>query len=445
MRYLYVLFALLFVVLGCQRPPTIERFEAVPPEITAGESTVLVWQVRNADSVEIPGVATGLGKSGTLRQRLFSGQYFVLRAQRGTASAERLISVIVHPRAVEPDAASLSASQRPAQSIPQEPASQQPVQQQPSVPAPAVSSAQARTPTIRLFRLIPAEPMEGEWAIVQWDVEGADSVELVGISRPLGSAGGLWYPVYQGQQLILRAYAAGSYVERVLIPEVRLDRVSGRNVGGKEEMDRGDMKPPVIKGAPQRSEHSGGEFDGCLPGSEGRGAADLTERLPDMLIRRTEEGYVLQLRDRFGEAYIRLVPPHHLSLQKLVEELRRLAGAIAPEYGMPQRVVAHFDPGSSVILPEYEAAIADWARYLQRHSHIRVEVRGHTDQTGVERLNRRLGQERAEWVRRLLISYGVSPLRIVARSYGSSRPLWNPELYEWHRRENRRVEIVVLP
>lgn len=341
---------------------------------------MLVWQVRNADSVEIPGVATGLGKSGTLRQRLFSGQYFVLRAQRGTASAERLISVIVHPRAVEPDAASLSASQRPAQSIHQEPASQQPVlqqpvQQQPSVPAPAVSSAQARMPTIRLFRLIPAEPMEGEWAIVQWDVEGADSVELVGISRPLGSAGSLWYPVYQGQQLILRAYAAGSYVERVL--EVRLDRMSGRDVGRREEIE-----PPVIKGAPQRSEHSGGEFDGHLPGSEGRGAADLTERLPDMLIRRTEEGYVLQLRDRFGEAYIRLVPPHHLSLQKLVEELRRLAGAIAPEYGMPQRVVAYFDPGSSVILPEYEAAIAEWARYLQRHSHIRVEVQGHTDQIG---------------------------------------------------------------
>jgi outer membrane protein OmpA-like peptidoglycan-associated protein len=87
----------------------------------------------------------------------------------------------------------------------------------------------------------------------------------------------------------------------------------------------------------------------------------------------------------------------------------------------------------------------EWARYLREHPDVRVEIQGHSDLTGTERLNQRLSQERAEQVRRLLIAYGVSPTQVVARGYGSTRPLWNPEVYEWQRAENRRVEIVILP
>ena len=87
--------ALLVGTVGCQTVPVIERFDAIPPEVTAGEDVTLVWRVRNADSVEIAGLATGLGESGSLRQRLFSGQSFVLRAYRGDQTAERLATVVV--------------------------------------------------------------------------------------------------------------------------------------------------------------------------------------------------------------------------------------------------------------------------------------------------------------------------------------------------------------
>jgi outer membrane protein OmpA-like peptidoglycan-associated protein len=87
----------------------------------------------------------------------------------------------------------------------------------------------------------------------------------------------------------------------------------------------------------------------------------------------------------------------------------------------------------------------EWAQYLRRYPHVRIEVQGHTDLTGNERLNRRLSQERAERVRQLLLSYGAAPSQVVARGYGASRPLWNPEVYQWQQQENRRVEIVLLP
>jgi peptidoglycan-associated lipoprotein len=73
-----------------------------------------------------------------------------------------------------------------------------------------------------------------------------------------------------------------------------------------------------------------------------------------------------------------------------------------------------------------------------------IEVQGHTDNTGSDRLNEELGQRRAEAVRRYLSRQHRVPLaRLSTISYGESMPL-QPNTTRAGRSANRRVVLVVL-
>jgi OOP family OmpA-OmpF porin len=71
---------------------------------------------------------------------------------------------------------------------------------------------------------------------------------------------------------------------------------------------------------------------------------------------------------------------------------------------------------------------------------VRVEVAGHTDSTGSAATNVRLSEARAAAVRAYLARRGVAPDRMVARGYGSSRPV-APNATAAGRARNRRVEL----
>ena len=72
-----------------------------------------------------------------------------------------------------------------------------------------------------------------------------------------------------------------------------------------------------------------------------------------------------------------------------------------------------------------------------------IEVQGHTDSFGTEEYNMKLGQERAEAVRRYLSENGIPLHRISTLSYGETRPLTDNKSRKG-RSTNRRVVIVVL-
>lgn len=162
-------------------------------------------------------------------------------------------------------------------------------------------------------------------------------------------------------------------------------------------------------------------------------------------IQEPERAYAVEYRGRFGSVTVRVAPPYRFSLERLVRVLQQLLETMDPDSGMPQRVVAHFAPHSAAIEPSSHPVLMEWAQYLRRYPHVRIEVQGHADLSGNERWNRQLSQERAERVRQLLINYGAPPSSGYRTRYGSSRPLWNPEVYRWQQQENRRVEIVLLP
>jgi peptidoglycan-associated lipoprotein len=72
-----------------------------------------------------------------------------------------------------------------------------------------------------------------------------------------------------------------------------------------------------------------------------------------------------------------------------------------------------------------------------------LEIQGHTDSTGGEDYNLRLGEERAKVVRLFLNQRGVALNRLGVISYGSTVPVASNTTREG-RAQNRRVLIIVL-
>ncbi len=71
----------------------------------------------------------------------------------------------------------------------------------------------------------------------------------------------------------------------------------------------------------------------------------------------------------------------------------------------------------------------------------RVEIQGHTSDTGDLDFNMRLSQARADAVRNFLISQGVPSNSITARGFGPNQPVATNETEEG-RRANQRIEVV---
>ena len=94
--------------------------------------------------------------------------------------------------------------------------------------------------------------------------------------------------------------------------------------------------------------------------------------------------------------------------------------------------------------PEAQARLDSLAEKLKSENrNVYVEVQGHTDATGAKDLNYRLGEQRAETVRRYLNQHGVPLNRISTISYGPDAPV-APNKDKAGRQANRRVVLIVL-
>jgi outer membrane protein OmpA-like peptidoglycan-associated protein len=99
---------------------------------------------------------------------------------------------------------------------------------------------------------------------------------------------------------------------------------------------------------------------------------------------------------------------------------------------------------SAVILPDSFGLLTEIADTLIRHGEIkRVEVQGHTDNSGTPDHNKILSEQRAEAVVAWLTQHGVTSDRLVARGYGQEKPLV-PNVTAGNRAQNRRVQFIIL-
>jgi outer membrane protein OmpA-like peptidoglycan-associated protein len=72
----------------------------------------------------------------------------------------------------------------------------------------------------------------------------------------------------------------------------------------------------------------------------------------------------------------------------------------------------------------------------------KIEVQGHADDTGTKEFNESLAQQRAEAVRRWLVSKGIDAKRLAAKGYGARVPI-DSNTTDEGRQKNRRVQFVI--
>lgn len=103
----------------------------------------------------------------------------------------------------------------------------------------------------------------------------------------------------------------------------------------------------------------------------------------------------------------------------------------------------HFGNDSAELLPDSMSLLEEIADVLKSRAEIqKIEVQGHTDDTGSPLYNERLSQSRAQAVVDALIRLGVDPLRLSAKGYGQDKPLL-PNSSEPNRARNRRVQLMI--
>lgn len=87
----------------------------------------------------------------------------------------------------------------------------------------------------------------------------------------------------------------------------------------------------------------------------------------------------------------------------------------------PQRVV-YFGFDEYSVAAKYQGMLEANADFLKENGNREVVVEGHTDERGSREYNVALGEKRANAVRDILLSYGVSSGQVETVSYGEERP-----------------------
>jgi peptidoglycan-associated lipoprotein len=82
-----------------------------------------------------------------------------------------------------------------------------------------------------------------------------------------------------------------------------------------------------------------------------------------------------------------------------------------------------FDFDSSVVRPDAESVVRNWANWMQSYSDVVVVIEGRCDERGTREYNLALGERRANAVKNLLVALGVDPSRIATISFGKERPV----------------------
>jgi outer membrane protein OmpA-like peptidoglycan-associated protein len=141
---------------------------------------------------------------------------------------------------------------------------------------------------------------------------------------------------------------------------------------------------------------------------------------------------VTQVEGTAGEALARANAAHKLAEGKFLYEVVLSDDSVK------------FPVDQNALSAEAEQRLAELAQRLKAENrNVYLEIQGHTDASGDARYNDRLGESRAEAVRRSLSRQGIALNRMATISYGEDSPVADNATPEG-RAQNRRVAIVVL-
>ena len=176
-----------------------------------------------------------------------------------------------------------------------------------------------------------------------------------------------------------------------------------------------------------------GTLGGYLAGNVIGGRRDRTEKIVGAGIGALAGAAVGQYMDRQERELRRQTAGTGIDVVRQGDEL---------QLNMPSGVT--FATNSYTIDPQFRGTLDEVARTLASYEQTLIDVRGHTDSTGGDRINVPLSQNRAQAVASYLTSRGVQQARIETRGFASSEPVGDNNT-ESGKQANRRVEIKIVP
>ena len=103
-----------------------------------------------------------------------------------------------------------------------------------------------------------------------------------------------------------------------------------------------------------------------------------------------------------------------------------------------------FDVGKADLKPESVAEVENIKELLVANTALKVQINGHTDNSGNATSNKALSLKRASAVVTYLTQKGIAASRLSAKGYGSERPIVSNDDEEGGREINRRTEIEIV-
>ena len=101
-----------------------------------------------------------------------------------------------------------------------------------------------------------------------------------------------------------------------------------------------------------------------------------------------------------------------------------------------------FETASYALKEESNIELNKLLQFMQNNKSIKIEIRGHTDNTGDAKFNMKLSENRAKKVAQYIIEKGIPVERIIFKGYGETKPIGDNATDEGRAR-NRRTEFAI--
>lgn len=101
-----------------------------------------------------------------------------------------------------------------------------------------------------------------------------------------------------------------------------------------------------------------------------------------------------------------------------------------------------FETNSFALSEKSKFILKQFAKFLSENPNVEIMIQGHTDDVGDDAKNLKLSEDRAQEVRKYLISLGIEEKRLKAKGFGETKPkLPNDDPYK--RSINRRTDFLI--